>query len=111
MTDNEKIARWAGWTCFDRDCDDQRTYKQWVSPTGNWDASYPQYSTDAEAFQLLNVLVEKGYATTIIYTHNGATVDISAPVGRVLVECDAPTIHEAITVAVSAVIEKEAQDE
>jgi hypothetical protein len=101
MTD-EKIARWAGWTF----------YKGWRNPAGNSKVDCPNYLTECDAcLGLLNVLVEKGYEVTLIYTHNGATVDISVPVGRVLVECDAPTIHEAITVAVARIIEMEAQYE
>lgn len=99
MTDNEKIrvVRWQGWY---RGWSDDDVLKSFADHISN-------YSTDAEAVQLLNVLVEKGYEVTLIYTHNGATVDISERIGYVLVECDAPTIHETITAAVLQVIEKE----
>jgi hypothetical protein len=100
MTDNEKIARFAGWP----EC--PSTF-------------YPKYSTDAEAVQLLNVLVEKGYAFSL-YSGEGMNKTFGCciwkaeeykynnPVGE---KEDTTTIHEAITSAVLQVIEKETHDE
>jgi hypothetical protein len=104
MTDNEKIARFAGWTF----------YKGWRNPAGNSTVVCPNYLTDSAAcLGLLNVLVEKGY---------GVTLQKAAPekVWSVLVICDdiindnqwyttsqGDSIHEAITAAVLQVIEKE----
>lgn len=99
MTDNEKIARWQGWNR------EKNHSHWWRTPEFELVCRYPDYPTDGDAaIGLLNTLVLKGYEVTVIFTHNGATVDISERIGHVLAECDAPTVPGAVSGAVLRLI-------
>jgi len=110
MTDNEKIARWAGWT-------DHPMFHGLQPPEGSPMAtSLPNYSTDAEAVQLLNVLVEKGYSFNLYHYDTESGMGICLEVNQkhtpyTSVVKRGASIHEAITAAVLQVIEKEKEDE
>lgn len=67
----------------------------------------PNYSTDAEAIDLLNVLVEKDYRPQLYLSASGNWTCVIAHKTKAFVFGDAPTIHEAIVAAVLQVIEKE----
>jgi len=101
MTDNEKIkiVRWMGLYKGWSDADMLKTFVDHI----------PDYSTDAEAVQLLNVLAEKGYGPGLLYNRG-------TPGGWYLLVFDGdvhhtggykPTIHEAIVAAVLEVIKRE----
>jgi len=111
MTYNEKIARWAGWRYHIEE-------ELWLNPIKErgWAKlePLPGYFTDAEAIGLLNTLVEKGYYPELSYLRTGSRwwVRLWQKVGAFSVPIyddyeGKPTIHEAITSAVLAVIEKE----
>jgi len=90
MTDNEKLAKWAGFNDL------------------MIRAACPNYCRrDSEAVELLNVLVEKGLEAQV-WTANkewGLTINYyHYPING---EGTYPTIHEAITSAVLAMIKKE----
>ena len=97
MTDNEKlkIVRWMGLYKGWSDADVLKTLADYIS----------DYSTDAEAVGLLNVLVEKGYEPVLSWHRELGewqcyTVNLEfGEWGK--------TIHEAIVDACLRVIEKE----
>jgi len=105
MTDNEKIARFAGWT-------DHPMFHGLQPPEGSPMATpLPSYSTDAEAIQLLNVLVEKGYRYELSGMRTVNTshwCGIKKPYDSCwIVEEHRSSINESILAAVLAVIERE----
>lgn len=110
MTDNEKIARWAGvldgyryttdsvhgW-CYFNDKTKHVLYTEKIRT----------YSTDSEAVELLNVLVGKGYEPELSYCSEHWSLNIFTSPKWVVENVWQPTIHQAITAAVLKLIEKE----
>jgi hypothetical protein len=70
----------------------------------------PDYSTDADAIPLLQVLVEKGYSWKIQYLPDGFIAGTIFKSDYIIGQKTEPTIHEAVTDAVLQVIKKEVQD-
>lgn len=106
MTDNEKIARWAGWF--------------YDEPLETFFAVHNGYPTiPLGVFDLLNVLVEKEISPALEWSQDDCCwVCTLVPMGQegycVLEEVEeffAGTIHEAITSAVLQVIDKEDSNE
>lgn len=68
MTDNGKIAIWAGWTKFvpDTDCPVLKHWMNWTAPDGTKYDTPPNYcKSDTAAVKLLPLLVERGYGVTL----------------------------------------------
>lgn len=96
MTDNEKIARWAGWV---------------TDPLLGASANCPNYPSDhAACFDLLDVLVSKGYYPSLKITKPSLEWGVDLNGNREFV-VRKPTKEQAIISAVLQVVEKEEQGE
>jgi len=118
ITDNEKIAKFAGFLDGYRLTTDSIEGCCYFNDTTKCVlkiAQLPDYSTDAEAIQLLNTLVKKGYRYELSGMRTVNTshwCGIKKPYDSCwIVEEHRSSINESILAAVLAVIEKRAQDE
>jgi hypothetical protein len=106
MTDNEKIARWAGYIPTPVVGGITNIY-YYRHPNGTL-VSPPNYSTDAESIQLMDVLVKKGFYPALYYSvENGENVGWKFKISVESIPTIASNIHEAIVKAVLQMIEND----
>ena len=109
MTDNGKIAIWAGWTKFvpDTDCPVLKHWMNWTAPDGTKYDTPPNYcKSDTAAVKLLPVLVERDCTFKILGAPKNYYMEIAQGPGfcpMITVERQ-PTIAAAITAAILQLI-------